>query len=249
MNKVSEIISMPVISLYEGEYIGIINKMFFDYTTKRCKYICILNDDSNIPQVIKVNDVYCKGHDCVFIKNKSVLELESNYENDIKKCASPINCSIFTLDGKNMGIIKDVILTSNYQIDSLLTNNNIKICKDKIFNIGKDTVIIKDNKKILLSRFKPQENIVKTNIIEQKIQMLETKHQPQEQTTPYSNKIITDVRFLLGRILNKDIIAYNGEIIAKTGTTISKEIINKASNYGKLIEVARYSNKEKISTF
>ena len=59
-----------------------------------------------------------------------------------------------------------------------------------------------------------------------------------------NNKIITDFRFLIGRILNKDILALNGEIIAKNGNVINKDIVNKASYYGKLVEIARYSKQK-----
>ena len=59
--------------------------------------------------------------------------------------------------------------------------------------------------------------------------------------TPPSNKIITDFRFLIGRYLSQDIVAFNGELIAKKDAVITKDIVNKASSYGKLVEIARYS--------
>ena len=59
-----------------------------------------------------------------------------------------------------------------------------------------------------------------------------------------NNKIITDYRFLINRTITHDILALNGELIAKQNSKVTKEIINKASLYGKLMEVARYSKKE-----
>ena len=69
---------------------------------------------------------------------------------------------------------------------------------------------------------------------------------------PYQNnienkqqsRIITDYRFLINRKITKDILALNGEMIAKQNSKVTKEIINKASLYGKLMEIARYSKKE-----
>ena len=75
MNKISEIISTPVISLYEGEYIGIIYNIIFDYKQKKCNYACVLDEKTNIPQIIKFKDIYKIGSQCVFIKNKSYLNL------------------------------------------------------------------------------------------------------------------------------------------------------------------------------
>ena len=63
----------------------------------------------------------------------------------------------------------------------------------------------------------------------------------QTQNSNTNNKIITDFRFLIGRILSQDIIAINGELIAKKDAIVTKEIVNKASHFGKLVEIARYS--------
>ena len=59
--------------------------------------------------------------------------------------------------------------------------------------------------------------------------------------TNTQNKIITDFRFLIGRILSQDVIALNGEMIARKDSIVTKDIVNKASSYGKLVEIARYS--------
>ena len=38
MTKVSQIISVPVISLYEGNYEGYVYNVLFDTNSKKCKY-------------------------------------------------------------------------------------------------------------------------------------------------------------------------------------------------------------------
>ena len=73
MYKISDIISTPVISLYEGEHIGIIYNIMFDYRQKKCNFACILNENDNIPRLIKFKDIFKIGNDCIFIKNTSFI--------------------------------------------------------------------------------------------------------------------------------------------------------------------------------
>lgn len=246
MKKISNIISMPTISIYESEYIGIVYNLMFNSRTYKCEYVSIFNDEETIPTIIKFNNLFQIGKHCVFIKNKDCLELQNNQDLILNNCINPLNLKTYDISGNFLGITKDIVLKNDSIYQIILNNDNVINSKD-IFNIGKNTIIIKNANSIKLSKFKP--NKIKLPKIQEdtKISIATPSSLQQLKVTPIekssNNKLITDINFLLNRIIEKDILSYNGEIIAKNGTKITKDIVNKASQYGKLIEIARYSRK------
>ena len=236
---------MPVISLYESEFQGIIFNVIFDFKNKKCKYLCVLNEEDGIQKILKINDIYLIGEECVFIRNDSVLELECNYDNELYNCNTPLNLRTYDMEGKLLGTSSDIILDEKFNIQSITLNNGQDINCENVFNLGK-TIILTTNANVNIAKFKPKQKTTIKKVDSNKVTILTDssimKGGNQENLT--INKIITDFRFLVGRILSKDIVAVNGEMIAKTGSTITKDIVNKASFYGKLVEIARYSNKK-----
>jgi len=249
MKKISEIISLPVISLYESEHVGIIHNILFDYKSKKCSYAIIFNDNDSMLKIIKMSDIYEIGKDCIFIKNKTQLELETNCQKELEIHSSLINLNVYNLKGENIGISTDILVNNKYELIKVILNNGIEINTSEIFNISKSTLLI-DSQKTSIYKFKPRPKIIKFKETESKVMILSDFITEKEKkttniiTTQQNSKIITDFRFLVGRILNKDIIAMNGELIAKKDTIITKDIVNKASSYGKLVEIARYSIKK-----
>lgn len=238
MYKISDIISTPVISLYEGDYIGIIYNIMFDYKQKKCNCACILDENDNIPHIIKFKDIYKIGTDCIYIKNKSTLSLETNCEKEIEKNLNPLNQKVYDLECNHIGTIHDIIIDEKYSIQQIILNNGKAINKDDIFNIGKSATII-GNSKITINKLRPTQKAIKVQKFnDNKVTILSS---PLKESKNKNNKIITDFRFLIGRILNQDVIAINGELIAKKDAVVTKEIVNKASYFGKLVEIARYS--------
>ena len=152
---------------------------------------------------------------------------------------------IYNINGECLGTCIDISLNKNNSIEEIIINNGKTIKFKEILNIGKKIILINNNS-LKLSKFKPKSQILKIKKDYNKKVVILKDTLPKQQTISYeiNDKITTDSRFLIGRILNKDIISFNGEIIAKVGSIITKDIINKASSYGKLIEIARHSNNK-----
>lgn len=241
MDKFSNIISSPTISLYEGELIGTIYNITIDCYTKKCKYAHILSEDDNIPKIIKFSEIYKFGKDCVFVKNKHSIELSDNYPCELSKTINPINLEVYSLEGSYIGKVTDIIINKNYTIDKILINNSTTIDNKNIFNIGKSVILI-DNKKTSISKFKPTQKIINNTKEQNKVVILNTTTKENPKNID-NYKIITDSKFLIDRIITTDIIAQNGEIIAKSGSKITKDIIHKSSYYGKLLDISRFSQK------
>jgi len=245
MYKISEIISIPIISLYEGEYQGIIYNIMFDRNMRKCKYACVLNEDDNIQKIIDIGEIYHIGKDCIYIKNQNSLDLECNNDRIISNYISILNLQVFNLKGEKLGISVDVEIDQKYNITSLILNNGNTIESNKIINFGKSIILVDDNI-ININKFKPKLKTKPSKAKDNKVIILSNKSE-QTKTTPIqqsNNKIITDYRFLIGRIIQKDIKAINGELIAKKDSIVTKEIVSRASMYGKLVEISRYSHKK-----
>ena len=236
MYKISDIISTPVISLYEGEHIGIIYNIMFDYRQKKCNFACILNENDNIPRLIKFKDIFKIGNDCIFIKNLTCLDLETNCEKEMEENTNPINLKVYNLSCEFLGTSHDIIVDDNFRISQIVLNNGKIIERNDILNIGKSPIIVGSD--VSIQKFKPVVKSIKIQNSPKKVMILSDFINSETNT---QNKIITDFRFLIGRILSQDVIALNGEMIARKDSIVTKDIVNKASSYGKLVEIARYS--------
>ena len=236
MYKISDIISTPVISLYEGEHIGIIYNIMFDYRQKKCNFACILNENDNIPRLIKFKDIFKIGNDCIFIKNLTCLDLETNCEKEMEENTNPINLKVYNLSCEFLGTSHDIIVDDNFRISQIVLNNGKIIERNDILNIGKSTIIVGSD--VSIQKFKPVVKSIKIQNSPKKVMILSDFINSETNT---QNKIITDFRFLIGRILSQDVIALNGEMIARKDSIVTKDIVNKASSYGKLVEIARHS--------
>lgn len=241
MLRVSEIITSPVISLYESKFHGIVYNAMFDIKKKKCKYLCVLNEEDGIQRVLDAKDIYHIGDECVFIKNNTALELECNFDSNISSFINPLNLKIYNLQGKLLGTSTDIILDNKLNISSIELNTGNSIPSNNIINFGRDIILVNE-KSISIAKFKPKNvTISKTTKNENKVVIL-SSIEPKSKNQG-TEKIITDFRFLIGRTLLKDVKAINGELIAKKDTLISKDIINRASLYGRLVELTRYSKK------
>lgn len=243
MIKLSEIISSPVISLYESEFQGIVYNAVFDAKQKKCKYLCILKEEEGIQRLLQSNDIFLVGDECLFIKNNSMLELQYNFDSNISTYFNPLNLPVYNMDGKMLGTSTDVIVDEKLNIIAIELNNGESIPAQYICNLGKN-IILTNEKRVNISRFKPKTiNTTQKIKHDHKVVILSPTPKQDQQNNHGTEKIVTDFKFLIGRSLIKDILANNGEIIAKNGTLLTKDIINKASLYGKLVEITRYSKK------
>ena len=247
MYKISKIISLPVISLYESEYQGTIYNIVFDNKCNKCKFLYILNDDDNIEKIINLNDIYLVGKNCIFIKNTSCIDLKTNFDMELKQFTPLINIPVYNMKGENIGLSKDVELDDKFNIQNITLTSGTIIPQNQIFNFSKTAIIVNDIV-VNISKFKPKLVSTKNYNCVNNIVILNNKEPITRRNTPLkqthnNNKIITDYRFLMDRTIVQDIKTINGEIIAKKDSLIDKTIVNKASLHGKLIELARYSKK------
>lgn len=244
MYRISNIISLPVINIFDCKSEGIIDNIFFDSKSKKLKYISVYDEGYELTHVIKINNIFHLGQDCVLINNSNALELKESICSCLDEYINPINLNIYDLNGTLIGKCVDIIIDKKLNLKSLILSTAEEIPACKIKNMG-TSIILTSNSPFNINKFKPTINKIKiSNTIDSTVslpnQVVNTQGSPQQ-------KLITDYTFLIGRTLSQNIQSFNGEIIAKEGALITKDTIKKASLVGKLLELTRYSTKKELT--
>ncbi|MDR0426922.1 MAG: PRC-barrel domain-containing protein [Clostridiales bacterium] len=110
MNKVSDILSKPVISLYEAKNIGTVTNILFDKKLQNAKYLLVyLDSEDDVTQkYLPFKDAGSLESDAVTVKNTS--KIQSRWAVPPGLSLNPINLPIYNHNGKELGRISDVRL-------------------------------------------------------------------------------------------------------------------------------------------
>lgn len=243
MINVSQLISLPLISIYDGQILGIIKNVKFNPKTNKATYAEILCEEEDSNKVLNLKNVYKFGENTVLIKNKEILELFEEKELELTTLYNPITCPIFSIDGKFIGSVNDIELNKNLEINKIKICNDQEFQKHQILNFSNNCLILNcEDKKHKLCNFKSKQNISSFKI-ENKVEIQTLTNNNQEsQTNTKPHRVITDYRFLLNRNIIKNIYSPNGELIAKENSKVTAKIIETARSCGKLIELTHYTN-------
>ena len=252
MNKLSNILGKPVISLYNGQVEGTILNAVFDKKLKKIKYLNILNENNvddtiNENRMLDTKNIYCVGQDAIIIKNNSYLENISTLEPKIEHI-NPTNSLVYTTLGKYLGKIVDISFDDKFYVIECNLNNGTAFNVDTLAILGNGITIIQDdNKKIDISKLNIKKpSIRKTNEV---VKILRIDNAPtlnlveSNETTPPTlpTKITTSVDFLLGRVITENLYTQSKELIAKKGNTISLKTIENAKKFGKIKDLSIFS--------
>ena len=239
MYKLSDIISMPVVSIYDSKIVGIVTNLTLDPKTNKCKQLVITTAD-DIKYILEYNNIKNIGDSSIVISNTTKLSLleselciKSHYHN-------PINAEIYDLQGNYLSKVSDIILDEKLKIMHIIDNKSENIDIKNIVSFT-DSLVLYSEKKVKINTLKPKTASIDTytkkptNPIS--IQHIDTK--PIAINTEMTK--ITDTRTIVGRVTTKDILSPNHEIVIRSGTTISTTTISIANRYGKIVELFRYS--------
>lgn len=230
MYNLSNLISLPVISIYESKSIGIVHNLLFSNKTNRCVYLEIVSND-DIKYILDYKDIKSIGSDSITISNCQKLSLIENEEYRLKSLSNPVNADIYDIAGNKIDKVCDITLDKHLKIENIILDSNKTIPLSHIVSFS-DSVVIYSKNKVSIKSYKPRTKIptTKSPVVEVKI----------EKPT-YTTQKLTDQKTLLGRVVTKDITLPNGEILVKLGSTISQDTIRQLSKYGKIVELTRYS--------
>jgi sporulation protein YlmC with PRC-barrel domain len=251
MRRVSELLSKPLISLLEGSNEGIITNIAFDKKLKKPKWL-IFYDTTENERAVQISDIFKVGQNAIVIKSRdSVVDLAAA---DGLVLNNPINCTVYTSDGKQMGCVKDVVLKDDKDEVLFLELENFSIPADQVFSSsGNAVVILEKNEALKISRSggggkkaaaasgaAKINTKITTKINAEAVEAIAAKAasgQSASGNDRIQKKLIGDYRFLLGRKTNRDIFDKKNIRIIKKNSSITADVVDAARLHGKLIEL------------
>lgn len=246
MHKIKDVISMPVLSLYEGELIGQISKIYFDKKLKKVNFF-IVSCEGDLNYCLIPKSIYKLGKNAITIKNLSCLSLDidTDYQQSV---LMPLNSKTYTIQGEYIGKIEEITIDEKYNIsDILLDNDKFLDCK-QLASCSKNTIIMYDeNTKVNINRFK---NKLMPKIFKEKkatqvssLPYPPTIEEPIKEVSSPTN-ISNNPKFMIGRIATQDIMLDDKRLLIKANSTITERTLNLACAYNKIKELMLASRQK-----
>jgi sporulation protein YlmC with PRC-barrel domain len=229
MLKLTDIISKPVVSIFECKHIGIIENVLFDKSKKNVEFLIIYNEKDDIEYAINPKSII--NFDNYFlIKNTSVLCLKSDLDLQLNNFENLINKNVVNVNGESLGNVKEILIDQKFKLNSIETTKNLIISVNHILKI--EDIVLYSQNKINIQKYKTKITF-KNNEIEVPILVQDIKPK-------LPIKATINEKLLLNRVVYNNI--YNGsETIIKSNSIITNSVIETAKKYGKLKELVKYS--------
>ncbi len=254
MNKLSNILGRPIISLYNGQIEGTIINASFDKKMQKIKYLLILNepietttdDVLNEIKVLPTKEVYNIGQDAIVVRNNSCISNYSSLEPNIQYM-NPINAEVYTVLGTRLGKILDINFDDSFNVISCAIDNDTNILIEKLAVLGDGLVLMQDKDKVVsINRFNIKKPKIKeTNepikILRNDISLDKHTINLDKMPTALPLKITGSADLLLGRVVTQTLYNHSKEIIAKKGSIITANTIKSAKQNGKIKELYIFS--------
>lgn len=230
----TELLQKPLLSLYEGELLGNIQKVFIDKNKKKIVNFEILNEDE-ICYWLNPKHIYTIGKNAITIKNKQNLVLAIN---DNANYHLPINVKVYSLQGEYLGIAKDYSLNEKYCLENLILDTPQIIPFTDIASFSNNSIVVylaQQPHNINAFRYR----ITHKSNDDNKVKGLPKLFASFNKIAPSPNN--KQDNFIIGRICTKDIFDNQQNIIIKQNSTITEQILAIASSKNKLQELMKYS--------
>lgn len=226
--KVSNLVSSPVISLYEAKEAGSVENIVLDAKLKKITGLIIFDEINNQKYYLNTKNIYSMSkieeNFCIYIKNMLFLK------NELPIINNPINKQAYILGEEKLGYIKDILL-EDFLVKEYICSSGKSFLPENIFSANE--IIIFSKNKIKKSNFAPKNKKILLN--NQIINLPTVKIMPIEITSP--PKLM--VSKLIGKVAKENIIGYSGELIIKKGQRLTPELIKRATEHGVLAELFR----------
>ena len=248
MYNCNELIGLSILSLYEGELLGKVDKLFFDKKLKKLVELELISENDT-RLILPTKNIYHIGKNAITVKNNQAVSLKVE---DSTLTLAPLNSKAYSIKGEFLGVIKDFSLNEKFISETFLLDNSSTLDVGMLASCGKWTVIFYDQSNhVNLSKFTPKRTpkIFKTKKeVNATILPVEQEKEEENVVTPQNavpveepKTISQSAEFLIGRVCTKDIFNFNNEVLIKAHAVINKKIINEANRFGKLRELMLYS--------
>ena len=151
--------SMSVLSIYEGELLGVVDKLYFSENLKKLVELSVLSEDG-IKLSLPAKNIHHVGKNAITIKNNQSTTIKTQENNQI----SPIGTKAYSLNGEFLGVIKEISFNEKFQTEDIILENDQILNISLLASIGKNAIIFYDkNSKVNIKNFTPKAISVETN--------------------------------------------------------------------------------------
>lgn len=233
---ISELLQKPILSLYEGEILGNIHKIYFDKTKRKIKVFELVNEE-DINYCLLPKYIYRLGKHAITIKNKQNITLSLNEDLSAFQ-PLPIDVKVYSLQGEYLGIAKDYSLNEKYELENIVLDNQQLISVSDIASCSANSVVTYySDERVNIKSFRYR--IQRKNDSETKVKVLPKLFSSFNKIAPSTTN--RESNSIVGRICIKDIKDNNNNIIIKQNSTITEQILALASSKNKLQDLMKYS--------
>lgn len=234
-----ELYKLSVLSIYEGELIGEVDKLCFDKNFNNLLEIELIGVDG-AKLTLKCKNIYHVGKNAIIIKNNQQVAFKESCEN---KCDEPIGMKVYSINGEFLGIVKDVVLNEKFVTEKILLENETTLDVKNIASSGKNTMVFNTKEtKLNVKNFTPIKiNKTKKSKSVQPVSIMPTEAGSGVVAVEDVLATIQNADFLIGRVCTKNIYNFNNELLIKEQTQVTKKVLKEISRFGKLRELMLYT--------
>lgn len=241
MNYCNQLLSLSVLSLYEGELLGKVDKLYFDKKLKKLTEIEILGDNDT-KYMLNTKNIYHIGKNALTVKNNQAVTLKVEQAD---MTLAPLGSKVYSINGEYLGVIKEIDLDDKFLTKKFSLDNNNTLDISLLASCGKNTIIFYDkSSKVNIQKFTPSKTpkqFKSITVEDANILPIEDDNKNIEPIIQEKPRPINNSDFLLGRTCVKDIFNFNNELLIKAHSLITKKNLKEISKYGKLRELMMFS--------
>ncbi|RYD06887.1 hypothetical protein N752_01800 [Desulforamulus aquiferis] len=220
MKQRSQVIGLPVLSIIEVAFLGKVQNLLINPDSGTVEYLVIEPEQWYLErQAISFKDVAAIGEDAVTTEvkaNVATITSVSKAMDLLQKSVTVVGTRVMTRKGRISGSIDEIIIdeqTGKIAACSWVAGDKKGLIPvDQVITFGKDMLVIEDN--------------FESNLL-QDISQLESNSsakavKSESETDPLEYFEKQQKQYLIGRIVTTDILAANGEMIAKKGDVVTE---------------------------
>ena len=220
MYKATEILSLPIRDIKEGECRGQARNILFG--VKKGQYYLELDKKClGQAEVLAKDDIAGIGKDFILIEKsddiKKVLSADEVLRSSLKRSYVLLGIEVVNESGSHVGTIVDLTIDNEGIVTNIILNNAITIGKDEIITVCNEVVFVKTSDSYKQAEL---DNLEELDVVEAE------EVSEDEEESP------------VGLIVSEDVVSVDGLFEVKKGSMITQEIFDKAKEHDAVLALA-----------
>ena len=243
IRKTEEILGLPVITILDGQEVGVIRQLVINPEKGRIEYLLVNGRDwYEVPQVLPYKSVLGVGQDAITVESKAMLSpltKESEVVPFLDQKIRVIDTRVYTRKGRLIGTVAEMAI----EIDSgqiagcelaTLDQALIFIPRERILTFGKDVLVVDEGADDVIAR---------TSVEPEELDQISVKQNQEDapaSAPSYRGSQLFEYRqrqYVIGKKLTRTIFSDTGEVLARAGERVTSELLANIKTQARYIEL------------